>query len=85
VLSSGFAGAGFDRDDVSEPQAYRKVFVRLFPSFGGGWMEFCINVRSHWADGSLGFYYMGVVALMSMTGLSFCVFLSTGSRGLAGF
>jgi predicted PurR-regulated permease PerM len=57
---------------LANPQAYRKVFVRLFPSFYrrrvDGILHQCEESLGRWLTGAS--ISMSVVALMSMTGLS---------------
>ncbi|OUL35389.1 AI-2E family transporter [Nostoc sp. T09] len=57
---------------LANPQAYRKVFVRLFPSFYrrrvDGILDKCETSLGGWVIGAL--IAMGVVGLMSVIGLS---------------
>jgi predicted PurR-regulated permease PerM len=57
---------------LAEPLAYRKVFIRIFPSFYrrrvDGILDQCENSLEGWVTGAL--IAMGVVGLMSIVGLS---------------
>lgn len=73
---------------LANPIAYRKVFVRLFPSFYrrrvDGILDKCEVSLGGWVTGA--FIAMGVVGLMSMVGLSFLGVKAALALGvLAGF
>lgn len=73
---------------LSDPQAYRKVFIRLFPSFYrrrvDGILDQCEISLEGWVTGA--FIAMSVVGLMSMVGLSVLHIRSALALGvLAGF
>ncbi|MBE9005406.1 AI-2E family transporter [Fortiea sp. LEGE XX443] len=57
---------------LADPLAYRKVFIRVFPSFYrrrvDGILDQCENSLEGWVTGAL--IAMGVVGLMSVVGLS---------------
>ncbi|MDZ8050150.1 MAG: AI-2E family transporter [Aulosira sp. ZfuVER01] len=73
---------------LANPQAYRKVFVRLFPSFYrrrvDGILDKCETSLGGWVIGAL--IAMGVVGLMSVIGLSLLGVKAALALGvLAGF
>lgn len=73
---------------LADPHAYRKVFVRLFPSFYRrrveGILDKCEISLQGWITGA--FIAMSVVALMSVVGLSFLSVKAALALGiLAGF
>jgi predicted PurR-regulated permease PerM len=73
---------------LADPQAYRKVFVRLFPSFYrrrvDGILDKCEVSLEGWVTGA--FIAMSVVGLMSLIGLSILRVRSALALGvLAGF
>jgi predicted PurR-regulated permease PerM len=73
---------------LADPHAYRKVFVRLFPSFYRrrveGILDKCEVSLQGWITGA--FIAMSVVALMSVVGLSFLGVKAALALGiLAGF
>ncbi|MBW4624881.1 MAG: AI-2E family transporter [Brasilonema octagenarum HA4186-MV1] len=73
---------------LADPQAYRKVFVRLFPSFYrrrvDGILDKCEVSLEGWVTGAS--IAMGVVGLMSLIGLSILRVRSALALGvLAGF
>lgn len=73
---------------LADPLAYRKVFVRLFPSFYRrrvqGILDKCEVSLGGWVTGA--FIAMGVVGLMSVVGLSFLGVKAALALGvLAGF
>lgn len=73
---------------LADPLAYRKVFVRLFPSFYRrrvqGILDKCEVSLGGWVTGA--FIAMGVVGLMSFVGLSFLGVKAALALGvLAGF
>lgn len=73
---------------LADPEAYRKVFVRLFPSFYrrrvDGILDKCEVSLEGWITGA--FIAMGVVGLMSLIGLSILRVRSALALGvLAGF
>ncbi|MBH8563026.1 AI-2E family transporter [Nostoc sp. CENA67] len=73
---------------LADPQAYRKVFVRIFPSFYrrrvDGILDKCEVSLEGWITGAL--IAMGVVGLMSVVGLSLLRVKAALALGvLAGF
>lgn len=73
---------------LANPHAYRKVFVRVFPSFYRrrveGILDKCEVSLGGWVTGA--FFAMGVVALMSVVGLSILGVKAALALGvLAGF
>ena len=73
---------------LADPQAYRKVFVRIFPSFYrrrvDGILDKCEVSLEGWVTGAL--IAMGVVGLMSVVGLSLLRVKAALALGvLAGF